>query len=172
MKHVFQQLQRSTPLQRHKLVLDLHSQTPAPLKLALNRVSHNHAVSHRSLLQCLTTIACSIAQVLKCCLQVLVPTVIHPRASADAYCFVQVLVGELMTNADMRADAVISPAVQNVLLMLSASEAQGLVAGADLLQHLVPSHKHLTMLHRHVQVCNLSVSLLWMMHHLRTICIT
>jgi len=57
-----------------------------------------------------------------------------------------------MTNADMRADAVISPALQNVLLMLSASEAQGLAAGADLLQHLVPSQKHLTMLHRHVQV--------------------
>ncbi|KAL0027210.1 hypothetical protein WJX77_003862 [Trebouxia sp. C0004] len=63
----------------------------------------------------------------------------------------QVLVEELMTNADMRADAVISPALQNVLLMLSASEAHGLAAGADLLQHLVPSQKHLTMLHRHVQ---------------------
>ncbi len=57
-----------------------------------------------------------------------------------------------MTNADMRADTVISPALQNVLLMLSASEAQGLPAVADLLQHLVPSQKHLTMLHRHVQV--------------------
>ncbi|DBA94183.1 TPA: hypothetical protein ACH3X1_001814 [Trebouxia sp. C0004] len=99
MKHVFQQLQRSKPSQRHKLLLDLHKQTPAPLKLALNRV----------------------------------------------------LVEELMTNADMRADAVISPALQNVLLMLSASEAHGLAAGADLLQHLVPSQKHLTMLHRHVQ---------------------
>ncbi len=77
-----------------------------------------------------------------------------------------------MTNADMRADAVISPALQNVLLMLSASEAQGLAAGADLLQHLVPSQKHLTMLHRHVQVCNLSMMSLWMMHDLRTICIT
>ncbi|KAL0030024.1 hypothetical protein WJX79_001712 [Trebouxia sp. C0005] len=99
MKHVFQHLQRSKPSQRHKLLLDLHTQTPAPNKLPLNRV----------------------------------------------------LVGELMTNADMRADALISPALQNVLLMLSASEAQGLAAGADLLQHLVPSQKHLTMLHRHVQ---------------------
>ncbi len=74
------------------------------------------------------------------------------KPSADVCCCVQVLVGELMTDADMRADAVISPALQNVLLMLSASEAQGLPAGADLLQHLVPSQKHLTMLHRHVQV--------------------
>ena len=77
-----------------------------------------------------------------------------------------------MTNADMRADAVISPALQNVLLMLSASEAQGLPAGADLLQHLVPSQKHLTMLHRHVQVCNYSNKRLWMTHGLFTICIT
>ncbi len=76
-----------------------------------------------------------------------------------------------MTNADMRADAVISPALQNVLLMLSASEAQGLAAGADLLQHLVPSQKHLTMLHRHVQVCSLSTVRLCMMHGLHKICI-
>ena len=76
-----------------------------------------------------------------------------------------------MTNADMRADAVISPALQNVLLMLSASEAQGLPAGADLLQHLVPSQKHLTMLHRHVQVYY-SNKRLWMTHGLFTICIT
>jgi len=63
MKHVFQQLQRSKPSQRHKLLLDLHTQTPTPLKLALNRVSHTSSVSHRSLLQWLTAIAFRILQV-------------------------------------------------------------------------------------------------------------
>ncbi len=62
MKHVFQQLQRCKPSQRHKLLLDLHTQTSAPLKLALNKVSHTLPVSHRSLLQYLTAIACSIVQ--------------------------------------------------------------------------------------------------------------
>ena len=77
-----------------------------------------------------------------------------------------------MTNADMRADAVISPALQNVLLMLSAPEAQALPAGTDLLQHLVPSQKHLTMLHRHAQVRNFPNKMLRMMHGLFTICVT
>ena len=64
----------------------------------------------------------------------------------------QVLVAELMTDSDLRADGLVSQALQSCLLMLSASETEGLIAAADLLQHLMPSQKHLVMLQRHVQV--------------------
>ena len=64
----------------------------------------------------------------------------------------QVLVAELMTDSDLRADGLVSQALQSCLLMLSASETEGLIAAADLLQHLMPSQKHLVMLQRHMQV--------------------
>lgn len=38
MKGAFQQLQKGKPTQRHKLLVDLLSQTPTYVKLALNRV--------------------------------------------------------------------------------------------------------------------------------------
>ena len=68
----------------------------------------------------------------------------------------QVLVAELMTDSDVRADGLVSQALQSFLLVLSASETasetEGLIAAADLVQHLIPSQKHLMMLQRHVQV--------------------
>ncbi len=58
----------------------------------------------------------------------------------------------MMSNADLRADALVSPALQACLVMLSATETQGLAAAADLLQYLTPAQKHLTVLHQYVQV--------------------
>lgn len=75
--------------------------------------------------------------------------------SADVRWYMQVLVAELMTDSDLRADGLVSQALQSFLLMLSASETQGLIAAADLLQHLMPSQKHLMLLQRYVQVLSL-----------------
>ena len=44
MKHVFQRMQRDKPTHRHKLLLELHSQAPTSLRLALNKVSKTVAM--------------------------------------------------------------------------------------------------------------------------------
>ena len=68
----------------------------------------------------------------------------------------QIVVTELMTGADLKADAVVTPALQACLAMLPA-ETEGKEAAADLLQYLTPSQKHLTMLQKHVQVIGLVI---------------
>lgn len=80
-------------------------------------------------------------------------------------CWQQVLVREIMTPQDSRAEGLVGPALQACLVQLAAaleadSAHQDLAAATQLLQHLIPSHKHLTMLHHYVQVrFGLSVSL-------------
>ena len=65
----------------------------------------------------------------------------------------QVLVTELMTTQDSRAEGLVGPALQACLTKLAAdTEADDLAAATGLLQHLVPSQKHLTALQQHVQV--------------------
>ena len=71
-------------------------------------------------------------------------------------CPLQVVTTELMTDSDMWADALVSPALQACLVMLSSSESEGLTAAADLLQYLTPAQKHLTVLQRYIQVDQLS----------------
>lgn len=63
------------------------------------------------------------------------------------------LVTEIMTPQDSRAEGLVGPALQACLARLAAdTEAEELAAATRLLQHLVPSQKHLVALHHHVQV--------------------
>lgn len=62
-----------------------------------------------------------------------------------------------MTPQDLRAEGLVGPALQACLVKLAASseadpEAEDLTAALGLLQHLMPSQKHLTTLQHHVQV--------------------
>ena len=83
---------------------------------------------------------------------------VRPATLTVAYCVCsQVLVTELMTDGDLKADAVVTPALQACSIMLSAS-TEGTEAAADFLQHLTPSQKHLTALQRHLQVIRLDLS--------------
>ena len=61
---------------------------------------------------------------------------VRPAALTVAYpvCS-QVLVTELMNDGDLKADAVVTPALQACLVMLSTS-TEGREAAADFLQHL------------------------------------
>lgn len=64
----------------------------------------------------------------------------------------QVLVDHLMTAADMKADVVVTSALQCALAMLPSADTQEGEVTFELLQHLIPSQKHLTLLQRHFEV--------------------
>ena len=63
------------------------------------------------------------------------------------------LVTEILTPEDSKAEGMVGPALQACLAMLAApAEADNLAASTELLQHLIPSHKHLVMFHQYMQV--------------------
>ena len=82
------------------------------------------------------------------------------------------LVTDIMTPQDSRAEGLVGPALQACLAKLAAdTEAEDLKAATGLLQHLVPSQKHLTALQHYVQVpCLLQPSLQAMMMLLIVAC--
>ena len=64
----------------------------------------------------------------------------------------QVLQTDILTLEDWRAEGMVGPALQTCLAMMTAdAEADGLEAATGLLQHLIPSHKHLSTLHQHIK---------------------
>lgn len=67
-------------------------------------------------------------------------------------CFKQVLVAQLMTPQDVKADALVTSAMQSSLTMLEAGSSEQCEASVELLQHLIPLHKHLTLLQRWLEV--------------------
>lgn len=74
--------------------------------------------------------------------------------------WLQVLVAEFLTPEDSKAEGMVGPALQACLAMLTASaEAEDLAASTKLLQHLIPSQKHLAMLQQHMQVSLVLLSL-------------
>ena len=57
-----------------------------------------------------------------------------------------------MTPQDVKADALVTSAMQSSLTMLEAGSSEQCEASVELLQHLVPLHKHLTLLQRWLEV--------------------
>lgn len=57
-----------------------------------------------------------------------------------------------MTAADVKADVLVTSALQCALAVLSSADTQECKVTFELLQHLIPSQKHLTLLQRHFEV--------------------
>lgn len=68
----------------------------------------------------------------------------------------QVLVDQLMTAADAKADVLVTSALQSSLAVLGAAAAadfETCEATFEFLQHLLPAQQHLVLLQRHFEVC-------------------
>lgn len=76
----------------------------------------------------------------------------HWQGFDACLCFRQVLVDHLMTPQDVKADALVTSAMQSSLTMLEAGSSEQCEASVELLQHLIPLHKHLTLLQRWLEV--------------------
>ena len=65
----------------------------------------------------------------------------------------QILVENLMTAVDFKAEALVTSVLQTVLAVLQSGPTEECVTAGNFLQHLVPSQKHLTLMQRHFEVC-------------------